>query len=74
MRCGGGASAKQDKAGLKERFRCCAVVGVLWVQGCGLISKQGLGAGFLCWADAKRIRFRAGAIQTNKDKAGLGKA
>jgi hypothetical protein len=27
------------------KVRCCAVVGVVRVQGCGLISKQGLGAG-----------------------------
>ncbi len=26
--------------------------GLVWVQGCGLISKQGLGAWFLCWVGA----------------------
>jgi len=53
--CGGGASAKQDKAGLKQKLSAVRGAVAVRVQGCGLISKQGLGAWFLCWAGAKRI-------------------
>jgi hypothetical protein len=47
--------AKQSSKGLVfgavvvrcyAKVRCCAVVGAVRVQGCGFISKQGLGAGF----------------------------
>ncbi len=51
MRCGCGGGAKQTKIRSKQRL------GAVLVQGCGLISKQGLGAWFLCWVSAgARVR------------------